>query len=110
MSTPLENRRPVNPAFVSESEAMEMVSNFCRVCDFYKGSCPCPVVGDYDQKRYALRDWCGWAKVGGVRIYITQGSISKGLPESPEYRRSNFKTREELIAAIQADEAASRSS
>ena len=48
------------------------ITAFCKGCDHFKGEgIPCPVVKADDQARYALREWCGWASVKGVRGEMT---------------------------------------
>jgi hypothetical protein len=67
---------------VSEKYLNSLVDLFCSVCDYYKKGGPC-FCGDYDQKRYALRDWCGWADVNGVRASVTLSSIEINGQEFP---------------------------
>lgn len=48
------------------------ITAFCKGCDNFKGEgIPCETVGSNDQARYAVRNWCGWATVNGVRTVIT---------------------------------------
>ncbi len=48
------------------------ITAFCKPCDHFKGEgIPCPIVKSDDQARYALREWCGWASVKGVRGEMT---------------------------------------
>lgn len=48
------------------------VEHFCRGCDYFKNvETPCERVGKNNQRRYAARRFCGWAKVKGKQTKKT---------------------------------------
>ncbi len=58
----------------------KIVDRFCIVCSEYSKSKPCFVEAGSQgsQRRYALREWCGWGTVDGHRAIITRYSVDFG--------------------------------
>ena len=54
---------------VDKSIAESKITTFCTGCDFFQGEgIPCKIVGSNNQARYAVRNWCGYANIGGKRV------------------------------------------
>lgn len=65
----------------------EQVRNFCSGCDNFRQDEKCNLFsGEENQPRYVARQWCGWAKVNGLRGEMTsKGFITGSIqPKSEE--------------------------
>ena len=73
------------------------VEEFCSICDHYP-NCPSK---KYDQERYVLRDWCGWARVGGVRVAVSKDEV---LPDfDREGKKLPRDDKSKLIELLKAE-------
>ncbi len=76
---------PYLKRWTTAEERIEMVEEFCRACDRYRQGRPCGVgrsavsyrgeVYSPSPERYAMRGWCGWARVLGQRVNLKPGTI-----------------------------------
>ena len=96
---------PIYPIEVSDKIAGSVVCQFCNVCDFYETKRPC-IMGDFDQKRYALRNWCGYANVGGLKVSVCIDSVTFNNKNFPRDNRSQLidtLKKEEESATLKAE-------
>jgi len=86
----------------TEEERQQIVESFCNICDRYKPDRACgvghsPFIHNdkkygSDQERYAMRSYCGWAKVNGRSATIRGDDIEFKYAET--VKRSNLEREE----------------
>ncbi|OGE27413.1 hypothetical protein A2867_02510 [Candidatus Daviesbacteria bacterium RIFCSPHIGHO2_01_FULL_40_11] len=47
------------------------IDRFCRLCDNLGENGVCQKLPEYDQTRYAAREWCAQASIDGESVYMT---------------------------------------
>ena len=94
----------MNEVIVNNNMYGVTLNGFCSICDRCSN---CTLEMD-NRERYARRDWCGWASIGGISACVSKDRVSLdfiGPEEGKEYVTYPRDDKQKLIEILKAAKA-----